>query len=1182
MLIRDMFERDITREIQGVIKVGQNDEESRYHELEEYVVTRELLKHFSLFYDNYRKSLDKPTDEMGVWISGFFGSGKSHFLKILSYLLDNEPVQGQKPVDFFESKIKDAALYAEMKRAARFDCETILFNIDSKSPLGNKSDKEAILKVFLKVFYDHLGYYGDDFRVVELEKYLQRDGKLEAFQQNFLDISGQPWTERRNCFFFEEDAIVEALIKTTGMSETNARNWYNQSNGASVSIEQFAREVKEYIATKGEQFHLIFLVDEIGQYIGDNAQLMLNLQTLVEDLGIHCQGRVWVIVTSQEDIDSVTKVKGNDFSKIQGRFKTRLGLSSASVDEVIKERLLKKKAGYATDKLTLIYNDHAAALKNLLHFSQGTVADLKGYAGEDEFCTTYPFVPYQFKLLQNVFTQIRKHGASGKHLAEGERSMLSAFQDAAGKMADDEAGVLVPFYAFYDSVHEFLDGSIQRVIARGTDAAHKGDVLKVSDVDVLKLLFLIRYIGDIPANIDNIATLMISRIEQDKLGLKADIRQSLDRLTSQNYIQKNAEEYRFLTDDEQDINREIKNTDVDKGLVVGELGKYFFNDIYEDQKYKYSPRYNFAFNSRIDETSMGAQTARIGLRILTLDSDDYDADEARLKIASGDRNDLIIRLDDKTDYFEEMQEAVKIERFSKLKTPNEAQSTYKIILAEKQEEAAQRRKRARSMLEEAIYNGRYYVNGEKITPRGASVKERINSSLKMLVESVFSKLPYIIEFVDSDADIQAILKSTQSQEALMGQSSDPNHLASREIMAYIDMQDIKHVQVNMKNLLDKFEDEPYGWREIDIAALTARLFKNQKIRLQYQGGFLETDHKDLVAYLRKKTEVEKLVVKKRATLPAAKLKLVRELSKELFNVIDLPKDEDGLIKRFLEEVAERRKHLHEEYLFYYASKDYPGQDIIKKGVDIFKKIEASQNDHVVLLGVLGESEGQLLDWDDEMKLVEGFFKTQRPIFDKGLEMSKRILANHSYLQEDEFRTTSGELNAILENSNPYKEIVKIPDLLAFLEKRFDTLLEIKKVSSTGILNGHQAELTSAAGNKHLSDSQSSDFKAQIDKWYSGKYQYIKDSLNFESLDAATVQSADYKKKILEKIKQTIMDNQPPDTPPVRPPQIHVISLNDLATVKTLATERDIDRYVADLADKLKQIIQQNKVIKFEK
>ena len=254
MIIRDMFKKNIDREIKGVIKVAQTDEATRYQELDEYVVTRELLKHLSSFYYYYQKSLDGLTDEIGVWISGFFGSGKSHFLKILSYLLDNETTQGKKAVEFFDVKVPDPALYADIQRAGRIDCETILFNIDSKSPLGIKADKQAILKVFIKVFYDHLGYYGDDFKVAELEKYLNREGALQKFQENFERIKGEAWLERRNCFAFDEDAIVEALMETIGMSEQSARNWFSQGNGIDISIDQFAREVKDYIDTKEKTF----------------------------------------------------------------------------------------------------------------------------------------------------------------------------------------------------------------------------------------------------------------------------------------------------------------------------------------------------------------------------------------------------------------------------------------------------------------------------------------------------------------------------------------------------------------------------------------------------------------------------------------------------------------------------------------------------------------------------------------------------------------------------------------------------------------------------------------------------------------------------------------------------------------------------------------------------------------
>ena len=704
------------------------------------------------------RSIDGYSDEMGVWISGFFGSGKSHFLKILSYVLENREVKGIKAIDFFEDKVaeKDPLFYAEMKRAADIECETILFNIDSKSPIGMKTSKDAILRIFAKVFYEHLGYYGDDLKVAELEKYLQREGVLEEFQNSFAMIKGEPWEMRRSCFLFDEDAVVDALVKSTSMSESSARNWFNYSETPKISIEQFAQEVKAYIDSKGENFHLIFLADEVGQYIGDNSELMLNLQTVVEDLGTYCQGKVWVIVTSQEAIDTVTKVKGDDFSKIQGRFGTRLSLSSASVHEVIEKRIL-EKSDNAADKLRLIYDDQAATLKNLIHFS-GMAADLKGYSGEEEFCATYPFVPYQFKVLQLVFNEIRKHGASGKHLSEGERSMLSAFQDAARKYADEEVGILVPFHSFYDSVHGFLDGSIQRVITRASEAALNKEGLELEDVDVLKLLFLIRYIDeDIPANIDNLATLMVSSLDEDKLDLKENIRKSLNRLISQNYVQKYEDKYRFLTDDEQDINREIRNTIVDTNEVVREIGEYIFNEIYEDRKYQYSKHYYIPFNRKIDETSIGNQTAWIGLRFLTSAADDYDAGEAELKMSSSRDTELIIRLDDRSDYFEEMQEALKIEHFDRSKKKKDLPANLNKIMVEKREEAGKHRERAASMLKEALLQGQYYCNGEKINPVGSSAQEKIESGLKVLVDSIYNKLPYVEEFLDNDQDIWDIL-----------------------------------------------------------------------------------------------------------------------------------------------------------------------------------------------------------------------------------------------------------------------------------------------------------------------------------------------------------------------------------------------------------------------------------------
>lgn len=124
MLIRDIFEKPITRTIKGVIKVGQDDQANVEQELDEYVVTRELEKHFRTFFANYVRSIDGDTDDMGVWISGFFGSGKSHFLKILSYILGNKVVGGRRAIDYFieDHKISDQLTLANMQRASTVSC----------------------------------------------------------------------------------------------------------------------------------------------------------------------------------------------------------------------------------------------------------------------------------------------------------------------------------------------------------------------------------------------------------------------------------------------------------------------------------------------------------------------------------------------------------------------------------------------------------------------------------------------------------------------------------------------------------------------------------------------------------------------------------------------------------------------------------------------------------------------------------------------------------------------------------------------------------------------------------------------------------------------------------------------------------------------------------------------------
>ena len=661
MQIREMFAKSIDRDLQGVIIVGQDETANVKQELEEYVVTRELQKHFADFFAAYKTGIIGNTSKTGVWISGFFGSGKSHFLKILSYLLENKEIAGKKAIDYFvdDNKIADPMVLADMQLAANTPTDVVLFNIDSKSDGGSKQNKDAIVNVFLKVFNEMQGYCGAMPFLADLERRLNEEGKYEEFKQKFEENYGDAWTDSRQDFDFIQDDVVDTLVDMDFMSEAAARNWCEKAaEPYKISIEDFAKRVKAYIDRKGNNHHVVFLVDEVGQYIGDDSNLMLNLQTVREELGKECNGKAWVIVTSQQDIDSITKVKGNDFSKIQGRFDTRISLSSANVDEVIKKRILDKK-DTAAQMLRLLYGQKATTIKNKIVFNDGV--EKKLYADEDDFALVYPFVPYQFNLLASVLTSIRTHGASGKHLSEGERSMLAMFKESAMDYKEHEEGTLIPFHAFYDVLENFLDHSHRGVIIKAYDNSFINPDHKTKDVfaiNVLKTLFMIKYVNDVEANIDNITSLMISDIEDDRIELKAKVEDALKVLQHQMLVQRNGEIYVFLTDEEQEINREIESQNVEMAEVINKASEMIFEDIFTDKKYRYpafNGRYVFGFNSIVDDRPYKAnQNYDIGVHILTPTAD-MGTDDTTLRMVSGQGREVLVVLPDDRAFMDEIQ-----------------------------------------------------------------------------------------------------------------------------------------------------------------------------------------------------------------------------------------------------------------------------------------------------------------------------------------------------------------------------------------------------------------------------------------------------------------------------------------------------------------------------------------------
>lgn len=575
MIIRNLFQEDINRQINGVIKVDQDTADVARQEVKEYVITKELKKHFIQFFDYYDEAFSTPTADIGVWISGFFGSGKSHFLKMLSYILENKEIDGKKTVEYFRDKFADdPATFMLIDKATRNQTETILFNIDIEGSINK--DKTAVLKVFAKMFYNHLGFFGENLKVAKLEQFIDKQGKTEQFRRVFKEKNGDEWLEARDSFAFFEDDIVETLL-------------------------------------------------------------------------------------------------------------------------------------------------------------------------------------------------------------------------------------------------------------------------------------------------------------------------------GQNYIGRSGDVYNFLTDEEQDIQSEIKKTVVDTATIVEKIAHIIFGDIYTNKKFRHD-KYDFSFDQMVDGVNVGAVNGGMKLKFLSVATDAIDKSEMRLMTESAGQ--IIAVLGD-TPYYTSLEQAMKIRKYIKQRNVAQLPKSVQDIIRAEQDEATAYESEAAEALKKAIETAEFYVAGEHLSIKGGDAKSRIEQALEYLVAHVYSELSLIEQNYESDAEIMSVAQGLVPHIAGLV----PNQNAAAKVEEYLEVQSRRHLPTSMADVQARYQAIPYGWREIDIAGVVAILIHDQKVTLKYAGMTVQPDDRRLADMLRKKSEVGKVQISKRIVVSETKMKRAKEFLREYFDVMDVPDDEDGLV-RFIKEKFE--------------------------------------------------------------------------------------------------------------------------------------------------------------------------------------------------------------------------------------------------------------------------------------
>lgn len=872
MNLSSIFTKPVDRPIEGVIKA--DDDQSLRLEVEEYVLTNEIERELEKFLDAY----NSYEGANGVWISGFFGSGKSHLLKMLALLLENRDIDNRQVLESFLDKCGDNhILRADIQRAATHPSKSILFNIDQKADVISKTEIDAILSVFVKVLDEACGYYGKQPHIAQFERELDRDGLLETFKKSFEEECGHDWEWGRMRAKRVASDIDKAYTETTGQKSENIMDKYRADHR--VSIEDFADQVQSFIEQQPQNFRLNFFVDEVGQYIAGNTKLMTNLQTIAESLATKSRGQAWIIVTAQEDMSSVIgdmdQKDANDFSKIQARFANRVKLTGSNVDEVIQKRLLSKNET-GIDLLVDLYHKQSNNFKTLFDFADGS-RSYRNYKDRDHFINSYPFVPYQFELFHTAIQNLSDHNAfEGKHTSVGERSMLGVFQEVAVKIKDENVGKLATFDYMFFGIQKVLKSKHQNAINIAKKNLDDPFALRI-----LRALFLVKYVKEFKPTIRNISILMLEHFDEDIASLHARVQDALNLLERQTYIQRNGDLYEFLTDEEKDVEEEIKNTDVETSDVIAELNAIIFSHVVKSPKIRFSENgQDYPFSKKLDDRLIGREY-ELSVHVITPLHEHAD-NSSMLQMQNMGKDELLVILPQDERLVRDVLMYKKTEKYIKQNISIAQQESIKKILGDKGFQNGERYADLKRQMQSLLGKAAMYVSGSEVESSGEDPVSRVTKGFEELIRRTYPNLSQLRGIAYNENDIGKCLQ--QSKDGLFGNDEVAASEAEQEILAFIQSNQRGGLRTTIKSTLDKFERKPYGWSYAAILCNLAYLLGRGKVEARHTDTTKLLEEHDIEKTLRNTHAHVNVALEPQLEFTASQSRRLKEFVEDFFDI----------------------------------------------------------------------------------------------------------------------------------------------------------------------------------------------------------------------------------------------------------------------------------------------------------
>lgn len=1175
--IQHLYKKEINRPLNPAVSADDFSVSTIQTEIEEYVFTDEIINGL---YNVLNAIWTQNVSHNGIWVNGFFGSGKSHFLKYLGYCINPKHCEAALERLIQAVSERDPLLVADSKSQVTIDdmkqlaawiqkatIDVVLFNIGTVHNT-NSDQKEVFTQVFWNQFNRFRGYNSFNLALAQnLEKVMDQAGVFNTFKER-LATEGFNWNDQASMlatvFLDHVLEVAKELLPALTVDSVRKAIMEDKEN---VSPEAFCSELKEFIDQKNDKnYRILFLVDEVSQFISNREYLLLQLQEVVTGLHKYCDDKAWVACTAQQDLSQLMSnmqivSTSEDYGKIMGRFEVRVSLKGTQTEYITQKRLLDKNEE-GKDTLDKVWENNHLAIENQFTLP----SSFHSYKDEEDFINYYPFVPYQFRLIMKVLDSFGNLRYIDSQSRGNERSIIKITHSTADKFKEDAVGKLISFDKFYNAM---FVGSLMAAGQKAINNA-EGMIQEYADREfaerVVHLLFMICNLSTpdkllFPATQEHIVTLLMDEVDMDKAALIARTEKALAFLDQKHIIRTEkftdgrADIYCFQSEDEIDAAREIESMQIDQATMANYFADIFskhFKCTASSNKETYCSR-SFSIGWSIYGRNFYANNADINIEFL------LGKQQPNGKFFGNEPNKLTFNIEkelakDKlltNDFFWYCQ----VQKFAAEKINSEARRKTIESFAKRANEVYEKRIVPKL---NRILNKCEILSGDTMVQVAGEGVQRYKNALNQHFANVYTHATMAMG--------QNIPASMDSLRASIVRPIEPNEYSPLNPMSPAEQEVEQYIRaqfgtVFVSEIVRYFGARPFGWSEFATLYFLNELRRRGRWSLKYNND-ANIDNKLIAQNIVK--EQNKFTVVAATSISQELINEFVEAWKYALNTPTAPASYDsGELFRLCKDTAPGEKHIsihtiqHNYGHLRNEIAAYPFVSVIDEALSLLEGWEAERDHKKFFERVIAERE-QGKEIFDRCKKLHAFVKDHLPSYLNIRNFTQQNKDNFAFL---ELQEKVDALQAILTDPWPLPNMKQYNQLNRELAKALE---QVKKEKQEEIVRRYQLV---------FEDLQKIAAEAEVEYTINEAHviQQMTGSDNLYVLDN-NLNTTDYRAEQVKEImsrKHKQEGNGGEDDQPRR--RIRMISLHTGST-QPLNTEADVDKYLANLKVELMKYV----------